>query len=203
MKKLNLIIVGIGLMTVVGLAGKGIATADIVSPLPQFNVIKAYEQVGRGKASLLNYKNSVSGKIEKIQREVKPDEKIFITITLVKPASEDQVANLINNFGLSVRHLKGRFNETDTGLRGTIGLTPVNGNPFGSFSEVFTGNNDEFQGFIEIMAEVPNKNLKPLINNPLVYLADPTADNHLVYNPKNNPMPGVFWSLEDTGMVAQ
>ncbi|GAW27509.1 hypothetical protein [Carboxydocella sp. ULO1] len=47
-----------------------------------------------------------------------------------------------------------------------------------------------------MVAYVPNKNLKELAANKLVFLADPSADEHLIANPKKDFMPGLFWKLD-------
>ena len=45
------------------------------------------------------------------------------------------------------------------------------------------------------------KNIEQLAQSPFVFLVDPSADNHLVSNPKKKTMPGVFWKLEDNDLV--
>lgn len=62
-------------------------------------------------------------------------------------------------------------------------------------------NGADLVGFIEARGYIPNRDLKALAADQLVFLADPSADQHLVSNPKKNFMPGVFWKLEDLGLV--
>ncbi|GEN36377.1 hypothetical protein [Aneurinibacillus danicus] len=59
------------------------------------------------------------------------------------------------------------------------------------------------KGFIEIVAKVPNKELVNVKKDEDVFLADVSADNHLISNPKNKTMPGLFWDLEENQMVTQ
>ncbi len=66
-----------------------------------------------------------------------------------------------------------------------------------------SGNEATFKGFIEAVAYIPSKNLKENINDKLVFLADPSADKHLVNNPRGKFVSGVYWHLEDLNMLIE
>lgn len=68
---------------------------------------------------------------------------------------------------------------------------------------LLAGKNTQVKGFIELTARVPNENLKNLASDRLVFLVDPSADASLTSNPEKDTMPGVFWDLENSMMVAE
>ncbi|MGM0882157.1 MAG: hypothetical protein ACQEXQ_14105 [Bacillota bacterium] len=170
---------------------------------PLFNPAALYKQAGESQADLLNFKNMIKGKFGQLNG-VNPEEDIFVTVTLNRPISASELKTIVEKHGLVVNQIYGRAIES-SGVRATLMVTPENGQFFNSetLDRMMNSNNAEFKGFIEIIANVKNKNLESLADDSLVFLVDPSADELLSQNPKKNPAYGAFWKLEDNKMISQ
>jgi len=168
-----------------------------------FYVSKAYKEIGDTKADINGYKSKMAGKIAQIQEKLSPEENVLVTITFNHPIEKDALTNLINENDLQVKTILGRTIENGTGLRGTIQLASQDRKLYDEevFEHMVSSNNAVFKGFIEIAGYVKVKNIDQLAHSQFVFLVDPSADNHLVSNPKKKTMPGVFWKLEDNDLV--
>ncbi|MFC4767846.1 hypothetical protein, partial [Effusibacillus consociatus] len=154
------------------------------------------------------YKKENQNKLDKLSIEVGSQEEVFVTITFAKPIDDTKLNKFIQDYKLNVKHAIVRSTEKGTNLRGTLLMKPEASGTFEKQSmdeihQLLTGNQATFKGFIELVATVPNSQLKALTADQLVFLADPSADDHFVSNAKNEYMPGVFWNLEDTNMVSE
>ncbi|GAV25600.1 hypothetical protein ciss_15330 [Carboxydothermus islandicus] len=205
MKKFNASILIFLLAILVCIVSFTIVRVEALQKEPIFNPIAAYKVVGTSKTDLINYKNQVKVKIDKINETLSPNENVLVTITFIKPLNQKELAELVQNYSLSVLQIKGRVIENKTGLRATISLSPENGNLFNTsdLEQMIKRNDAVFKGFIEIVANVKREKLVSLSEDKLVFLVDPSADKHLISNPKKKFMPGVFWNLEDNGLVAE
>lgn len=168
-----------------------------------FLVGKAYKEIGDTKADINGYKSEIAGKINQLQEELSPEENILVTVSFNRPVEKDTLTNLIKEHDLRVKEILGRTIEKGTGLRGTVQLASQDSELYDEevFEHMVSSNNAVFKGFIEIIGYVKVKNIDQLAKNQSVFLVDPSADNHLVSNPKEKTMPGVFWKLEDNSLV--
>jgi len=94
--------------------------------------------------------------------------------------------------------------EKTTNLRGTLQFA-VDGDPRSEqdeFNQMISSNERVFQGFIEAVGHIQVENIDKLCKNELVFLVDPSADQRFFYNPDKKSAPGVFWKLEEYGLVA-
>lgn len=189
--------------------GVGVAATTALSS--KFDAINAYEKVGKSKESLLKYKEDNEAKIKKINTEINPQEKIFVTITFLKPLNENQVSKLISDYTLEVDYSIARIVEED-GTRGTLfssqrvpGIKRKDLISQQTVEQVIAGSKSKgkYKGIIEIVARVPNSKLQALAANESIFLVDPSADKSLVSNPNNDYMPGAFWDLEDYNLTVE
>lgn len=117
---------------------------------------------------------------------------------------ENELHALVARHGLRVDQITGRAIERMSGVRATFGVTPDSRNDLfdsAKLDEMLERNGADFRGFIEARVFVPNRSLSALASDGLVFLADPSADEHLVSNPNHDFMPGVYWKLENLGLV--
>ncbi|ACV63666.1 hypothetical protein Dtox_2905 [Desulfofarcimen acetoxidans DSM 771] len=158
-----------------------------------------FKTIKNSKTNFLEYKKLIDAKIEKLVVGLEDNEEVQVTITLAKALNEEEVVRIINDNNLKVHHFILRAIEKDTNQRVTISLSPNKDNLIDkeTLNELMEGNNDILKGFIEICAYVPAINLEGLKSNNNIFLVDVSADQHLVNNPKNKFMKGLYWQLEE------
>jgi hypothetical protein len=182
------------------------ANTDAQSPKPKFNSIEHYDKkIKKSKEGLLSYKAETKKKIDKLTSEVASEEEIFVTITFTKPVNKAQVTKLVNDYNLKIGYSIARL-KGENGLRSTMftKASPENGFINEETTNLSSSQNkSEFKGFIELIGTVPSKKLQALASENFVFLVDPSADSHLVLNPKMDYVPGAFWKLEDNNMVTE
>lgn len=192
-----------GIIAVIGVAT---VTTNAQISKPNFNPIAEYDnKIKKSKNGLLSYKAENKKKLNDLTAEVAPEQEVLVTITFTKPLNKAQVAKLVNDYDLKIRYSIARL-KGENGLRGTMISNVSTENSL--INEETTNlsmkqNNSEFKGFIEVVGTIPNKNLQALASENFVFLVDPSADTHLVSNPKKRHMPGVFWQLEDNNLVTE
>ncbi|MFO7296423.1 MAG: hypothetical protein C0P72_010450, partial [Clostridia bacterium] len=187
------------------LVGVGYAVTDAETLKKQkFNPISSYHEIAKSKSNLIEYKNKVEEKLKELNNEASSEKEVFVTLTFTKPLNEGELANLVSKYNIKVDQIKGRAIEKGTGLKATFGLKPVEGQLIDKIAleNILSQNEAVFKGFIEAVVVIKNKDLQELKNEKLVYLADPSADEHFVSNPKHDSMPGVYWELEKYNLVA-
>lgn len=166
--------------------------AGCTSPLkPPFDPLRSYASIKKTEPGLLEYKAKCVKRLESMDKRFPAEDKVFVTATFTRYLSKEEVGRLEKEHQLKIHLIMSRSIEKDTGLRGTIGEKSYKGK-----------HRRDFIGFIEVVAEIPNARLKDLATDRHVFLVDPSADSHFVSNPEKDYMPGVFWALEDLGMLA-
>jgi hypothetical protein len=173
------------------------------NPNSRFNALQAFKKVGVSKDTLLNYKKGNELRLNKLASKKAASEDVLATITLSGFLNQDQLLDLVRHHQLKPLRTHGRAVENN-GLRATFSLASTSEAPFDK--DVLNKMVEEhpesrFMGFTELVVSVPTRNLQALANDSRVFLVDPSADKKLVSNPKGDFMPGLFWRLEDLGMV--
>jgi len=152
-----------------------------------FNMFSIAMETTQGKDSILNYKNKVEKVLDEIKLEIPLEEKYFVTITLSKYVTEEELEKLVKEYNIEILAIEGRSVEKGTNLKGTFFVTPENGMLYDKklLLDILQRNEAEFKGFTAIVANTQNKDIQKLRNDKMVFLIDPSADTHFVRNPKH------------------
>ncbi|ADG83583.1 hypothetical protein [Thermincola potens] len=164
----------------------------------KFNWLATFETIEKSKVGIERYKNETKVKINDLNEKVDANQDIWVTITFAKPLNKQQVEDLINRYNIKIDHLIARAMERKTGLRGTLIVTTPDSD---RIDPVLSENEADLKGFIEAVGYVPNKKLRELSEDKLLFVVDPSADDYFVDNPKKKCLKGLFWELEDYGMI--
>lgn len=171
-----------------------------------FDPIERYRlEVVNNSSGLVGYKTDVSQVLGELVNSLDDDARIFSTITFSEALSPLKVQQLVSSYGLDVKHTHIRTLEPN-GLRGTLFInTAATGEIISEevIGQIEENSNASFVGVIELVAEVPAAQAIALNLDGSVYLVDPSADSRLVENPTEDYMPGLFWQLEEKGIIPQ
>jgi len=175
-----------------------------------FNMFSIAMETTQGKDSILNYKNKVEKVLDEIKLEIPLEEKYFVTITLSKYVTEEELEKLVKEYNIEILAIEGRSVEKGTNLKGTFFVTPENGMLYDKklLLDILQRNEAEFKGFTAIVANTQNKDIQKLRNDKMVFLIDPSADTHFVRNPKHEKTnswdgyaPSLFPELEKDNLL--
>jgi len=177
---------------------------------PFFDMFSIAREISQGKDSILNYKNKVEKVLDKIKVGSPLEEKYFVTITLSKFVTEEELEKLVKDYNIEMLAIEGRSIEKGTNLKGTFFVTPENGMLYDKklLLDMLQRNDAEFKGFIAIVVNIQNEDIQKLRNNKIVFLIDPSTDTHFVRNPKHEKTnswdgyaPSVFSELEKNNLL--
>ena len=177
---------------------------------PFFDMFSMAEEISQGKDSLLNYKARIDKVLDKIKIEQSPTEKYFVTISLSKYLSKEELEKLIKDYNIEVLAIEGRSIENGTMLKGTFFVAPENGMLYDEklLLDMLKRNDAELKGFTAIIANVQNQDIQKLRNDKMVFLIDTSADGHFARNPKHEETnswdgyaPSVFAELEKNNLL--
>lgn len=201
-KRIKLWLTALFLVAVIGIS---VASSIAISKVEKFDALREYEKIEKTRDGLTNYKKATKAKIAKLNSEVGAKEDILVTITLSRFLDKDQLAKLAADYNIKIHHTIVRSIEDNTGLRVTSALPPSKDGLYDEelLNDMSAGHKASFKGFIEIVGYVPNEKLVAMSNDKQIFLADPSADEHLNNNPKRDFMSGLFWNLEDLGMISK
>lgn len=162
-----------------------------------------------GKKELLAHKNKVVAEKHRqaiaIAKQSGRKENL-VTVTFSRALSLEELEQLVKEYNVRVKFYEARAIDHQ-GTRVTIGLAPTKEKFLPEeFEQMLsdpqqTGAKMKCVGFIDLVGYLEVENLPRLQQDPRVFLVDNSADQAFIDNPKDKPMPSLYWHLEDLGLL--
>lgn len=199
MNKKKAISITLGAMLLSGSLFSGLVYAKQQKPLDPIDRISQL----KNSEDILNYKKE----IEQINKELAEQvslrsnsgDDVKITLTFSQFITESQLKEIVEKYDIKPKMVAARFNQDD-GKKGTYFVAFEKAEEK-EINRVAEKNEATFEGYIELVGDIPREQIDMLSSEEEVFLVDPTADKSLSENPKEKYAPGLFWKIEKHELV--